>query len=96
MKVFDPIKVKANQSAEVIRENMQKSLKRGLPELQTDSQHRERLVICGGGPSIEDNLRKLRKESKHTVFCVNGALGYLLKKGITPDACVLADPSPIL
>jgi hypothetical protein len=75
---------------------MQKSLKRGLPELQTDSRHRERLVICGGGPSIEGNLSKLRKELKHTVFCVNGALGYLLKKGITPDACVLADPSPIL
>lgn len=53
------------------------------------------VIICGFAPSIEGELktiRKLKKKKGTRLICVNAAHDWLLKKGIKPDIMLMLDP----
>lgn len=53
-------------------------------------------VICGGGPSLNDELPRLRELARRGVpiYTVNKTHDHLISLGITPYAQVLLDPNP--
>jgi hypothetical protein len=64
----------------------------GLPEVQVVKQRQKAPVaIVGTGPSVIADLERLRAW-KGPVWAMNGALGLLLRNGITPTAWVTLDP----
>lgn len=58
--------------------------------------HKGKLVICGGGPSLADNLDKIRfrKRRGQTIWALNGVHDYLIENRIIPDAMVMTDSRP--
>lgn len=57
----------------------------------------ETAIICGGGPSLVDNLGTLRKLSKrrgHKIICTNKTHDFLVRRNFRPWAVVLLDPMP--
>lgn len=50
-------------------------------------------LVCGGGPSLEDDLETIRQMAKGggVIFAMNGAASFLVKNGIAPDYQVIAD-----
>ncbi|HOD39972.1 MAG: hypothetical protein BWY32_03200 [bacterium ADurb.Bin243] len=50
-------------------------------------------VVCGAGPSLQDNIELLKKyRDRFTVFGVDASLMPLYKAGIEPDAILTIDP----
>lgn len=62
----------------------------GLPTIGHGTPNQETLCIVAGGPSLARYLDDLRS-SGGVVVTVNGCHDYLLRNGIKPWACVLAD-----
>lgn len=57
----------------------------------------ETAIICGGGPSLLDNLgtlRKLYNRRGHKIICTNKTHDFLVKRNFKPYAVVLLDPMP--
>ena len=56
--------------------------------------HDELAVMCSGGPSLRDDLPKIREryEAGHKVLCVKHSHDYLIENGIVPWGCFLLDP----
>lgn len=57
----------------------------------------ETALICGGGPSLKDNLgllRKLSKRKNHKIITTNKTHDWLVKRGFPVWAVVLLDPMP--
>lgn len=71
-------------------ENVRVNVKRGLPQAGEFKAHNRRLAIAGGGPSLQDTWKKL-KNPKFDVAAVNGSLGFLLERKVTPWACGVVD-----
>lgn len=49
------------------------------------------LILVGGGPSLKDNvekIRKLRENQNNRIVCMNDSMTFLLDNGITPDVNV--------
>lgn len=74
-----------------MRENVTKDVEwfAGLPE------HRGKLVIVAGGPSLRNCYRaiKARQNANEVIVACNGAHRVLRKNGITPDFVACVDPS---
>lgn len=53
-------------------------------------------IMCGGGPSLADNLEKIGAEQigGGRIFALNGAAQFLVKNGIVPDYQVIMDAQP--
>lgn len=71
-------------------ENARSSLARKLPLVDICKPHGATLCIAGGGPSLEDTY----KEMKGYIGAVNGSLGFLMDRGVLPNACAVVDPGP--
>ena len=58
--------------------------------------HHGKLVLASAGPSLEDNLDKIRELQKGgaKIFCVKHSHNTLIENGIIPWACVILDPRP--
>jgi|TARA_R110000744_G_scaffold95719_3_gene184861 hypothetical protein len=59
--------------------------------------HNQKLIICGGGPSLNDTFKNVRKQAKSNrvkILAVNKTHDWLIKRGIKPDFGVLIDPKP--
>lgn len=69
-------------------ENAVSCLARGLPEAQRCKPHGRRLSVAAGGPSLADTYQDL----DGTVVAVNGSLGWLLDRDVTPFAVGIMDP----
>lgn len=69
-------------------DNMRVNKARGLRELEPCRPHPTLLSIAAGGPSLADTCQNLTGY----IAAVNGSLGYLLERGIVPDACAVLDP----
>ena len=57
----------------------------------------ETAIICGGGPSLADNLgllRRLYNRRGHKIICTNKTHDWLVKRNFKPWAVVLLDPMP--
>jgi hypothetical protein len=53
------------------------------------------LVICGGAPSLAEDLPVISLLSREaTVWAINGVADYLFREGITPDGHVMLDALP--
>lgn len=74
---------------EQLLDNVRYAMTLGLPEVTQCAPHDEILSIAGGGPSLEDTYKDLTGY----IAAVNGSLGYLLKRGVTPQMCGVCDPS---
>jgi len=83
-------------TADELRVNMASANARGYPVVEKLESNWRPLAIVGGGPSVDEDIDELRAwKSKHPyaeIWAVNGALGWLLARGITPDAMVMMDP----
>jgi hypothetical protein len=102
MGVRELMQSKAQESAistdEVIRRT-RKAMKRGLPGvgmLRRYTTPSREAVICGGGPSLNDELPRLRELARRgiPIYTVNKTHDHLVSLGITPYAQVLLDPNP--
>jgi hypothetical protein len=53
----------------------------------------EHMVVVGGGPSLADTYRNLRRRQKqgHHIWAVNAVHDYLIERHIVPDCCALLD-----
>lgn len=88
-------KVEANTSDEIMRENVLHSL--DLPCELLDGKYAEpnedRLIICGGGPSLADSLSEIAiaQRGGAIIWALNGTFRYLSERGIEPNAHILLD-----
>lgn len=84
-------------SSDITIEQMKKNIKRGLPRLHNIDGFRlskdEPIAIVGGGPSLKDNLEKLR-EFKVKIAC-GSAHDYLVENDIYCTYAVVCDPDAI-
>jgi hypothetical protein len=71
-------------------DNVRSALRRGLPQVRRCRPHGHVLSVAAGGPSLEDTWRDLGGY----VAAVNGSLGFLLERGVVPNACGVLDPNP--
>lgn len=83
----------SNMPRHVINANRESAIARGLPELEKGDKGQEKLAICGGGPSLKDNLSEIRA-FPGKVMSLNGAYNYLMNKGINPAYFTLLDAKP--
>lgn len=88
-----PINVEAQIAAnpEDIQSNLESSIKRGLPVLQYHVERPGKWLICGGGPSLKKELKKI-KRTNGQIVALNGSHDYLLKNKIKPDVFIMTDP----
>lgn len=79
-------------------DNIRAACALGLPTVLPAKAHRGIWVMCGGGPSLKDSIKHIRRRylSGETIACVNGSLKYLLENKITPHICILLDPQELL
>lgn len=87
-RVLAQFPVKPVVSAEAMLENMKSALGRGLPEIEMCCENGHTLSVVAGGPSLADTY----KELSGYIAAINGSLGFLLDKGIVPNACGVFDP----
>lgn len=87
------IDIPLNTTAEDMCAQAEANLKRELPVFRPIESHHGQAVIVGGGPSLKENLPKLRFLISRgaQVFAVNGAHDWLIERGIVPNFHVLVD-----
>ncbi len=58
----------------------------------------QKLIVCGGGASIQKTLGRIRSSKKMSqktsIIAVNKTHDFLVKRGIVPDFAMLVDPRP--
>lgn len=58
----------------------------------------QKVLICGGGPSIENTLKDIKRQIKLSkrvkVLALNKTHDWLLSKGVQPDIGCMGDPAP--
>lgn len=58
---------------------------------------KEEIVIVAGGPSLDDNLERLRSwQGEKTIIAVGTVFGKLIRAGIRPDMFVIIDPTDLV
>ena len=82
------------QSYEKIVDNIKQSRKLDIPSISDTGWWRKdvHIAIVGGGPSLKDNLDRLR-EYDYIMAC-GSVHDYLWENGIKPTWCVIVDPDP--
>ena len=75
-------------------ERTRKVMKRNLPDIfEYQNTGKGTLLICGGGPSLADELKTIRKLSKKAkILACNKTHDYLIGRKIKPDYACLLDP----
>lgn len=82
-----------NTPATTMLKQAEHNLARGLPMFVELEPHDGVALVCGGGPSLADNLMHLRFHHARggDIFAVGNTANYLLERGIKPDFQVLLD-----
>lgn len=85
-----------NHDMSHVHANIEKNAETQSNWLAPRPPHKGRLVIAGGGPSLAENLDKIkfRKRRGHTVWALNGAHDFLIENRVIPDAMVMCDSRP--
>jgi hypothetical protein len=85
-----------NVPDEILFANMHSADARGFPLIQAIPPHDEIAVICGGGPSLGDDIETIREMQQHgcKIFALNNVGHFLLERGIIADALVVLDARP--
>ncbi|TXH52540.1 MAG: DUF115 domain-containing protein [Desulfurellales bacterium] len=88
-----PVTLICNTDDEVLISNIRANSRLDRKWIGTTKAHEGIAVICGGGPSLEEDLGLI--DALHaqgaTIFALNGAAGYLASKGIWADYQVIVD-----
>lgn len=82
-----------NTEDDVLLANIRASIRRGHPQVQRFAPNRERVVLVGGGPSLDatfDELRQLVFEGAKLVT-VNGAYHWCLERNLQPKMQIVMD-----
>ena len=87
------VDVSSTYSGEKRCTNIRSALLRCLPEVKVLPEHRNRAIICGYGPSLNETVRNL-DPSKGDVYTVSGAHRVLIDRGIVPMGHIESDPRP--
>jgi SAM-dependent methyltransferase len=87
------IEIFCNTDDEVLFQNIEFNSRRALEWITEQEAHDGHAVIVGGGPSLSENLDKIRARQEHgqKVFALNGAAKFLRKNGIVADYLVICD-----
>lgn len=94
--VLRDIKTSSWLDLESKRKNFFSCRKRKLPlAYQHFKKYTGQVAIVGNGPTLADQLEKLRAFDGKIIACGSG-FPYLLSKGITPDFVIILDPSPLM
>ena len=74
-------------------ENIKANMKRGLATVHVRPPHEGVFAICAGGPSLKDEIGKIKSLQREgaKIVAVNGVYNYLLKNKVIPDIFVMAD-----
>ena len=90
------LNITCNTDEETILKNVLTNSKRPLQWVKREEPHDEIAVICGSGPSIEDEIETIRSLyfEGAVIFALNGAARWLEDNGITPHYQVLMDAQP--
>ena len=86
-----------NTAKEKVHDNIRSACDRALPWFDFDwKAHDAQVCIVGGGPSLRDELKTLRRRRAlgQRVWALNGAYDHLLRYGIIPDVHVIIDAKP--
>lgn len=85
-----------NTAPEVLLAQMEANIDRDTPLFVEVKEHGGSALICGGGPSLKDELPnlRLRIERGGHVFALNGTYDWLVERGIQPHFHVLLDARP--
>ena len=81
----------------VIKEQILENSKLGLTNLYDSPDYREgkEIAIVGGGPSLKDNLDKLRAFKGPIIAC-GSVHDFLVENNINFNYCVVCDPDPLV
>lgn len=85
-----------NTAPEVLLAQMEANIDRDTPLFVEVEAHSGKALICGGGPSLKDELPNLRRRIDRGghVFATNGTYDWLVERGIRPHFHVLLDARP--
>lgn len=85
-----------NTSEEQIIKNVRHALMLGLPTINQEEANEKFAVLIGGGPSLKDNLDKIKfhQDQGHIIFATNRTFKYLKENGIQPNFHVMLDARP--
>lgn len=84
---------KVNIDDEILLSNVRSSIRRGHPQVQHNSPKNDRIVLCGGGPSLatsEEEIRELVWAGAKLVT-VNGAYQWCIAHGLQPRTQIVMD-----
>lgn len=86
------IEVRCNTSGDITRENVESSLKRGLPAITWQAPTGVPALLVGGGPSLLQSLPTIKLGQTHgPIFALNGSARFLNEHGIIPSYQVILD-----
>lgn len=95
LKVLDGIEMegKINTEDAQLVENMKHSMRLGYPQVKPQPSQKDRVVLVGGGPSLESTLPELRELyfAGAKVVTLNGAYQWCLDRNIRPSAQIVLD-----
>ena len=83
-----------NEDKEKIRDNIEKNIKLGLPQVRPHETQWDKIICLAlGGPTLKDTFPDLLEKSKDgvPVVTVNGSYKYCMERGIRPSAFVMLD-----
>jgi hypothetical protein len=85
-----------NTSDDIVRRNVLHASSLGLPFVEAGLPNGGHVMICGGGPSLADDLALIRmhKMQGWELYAINGTGAYLTQRGIVPDVLVILDARP--
>lgn len=88
-----PVHVICNTSDDEIYENVRINSARDKVWQKVIPAHDGAAVICGSGPSLKDNLDKIKdkRDQGGVIFALNGAAKFLFENGVYPDYQVILD-----
>lgn len=80
-------------SDDELKRNIRINIRRNLPQFQPHEDQDKEVIICGGGPSLEDEFKELEELYKSGVKVVstNGSHDWLMERGIRPSLHVMVD-----
>lgn len=82
-----------NTNDATLLENIRHSITLGYPQVRPQASQKDRVVLVGGGPSLEDTFDELRQLyfEGAKVVTVNGSYQWCLDRNIRPSAQVVLD-----
>lgn len=85
-----------NTPDDQVRRNVLYACSLNLPMVEAGLPNGGHVMICGGGPSLEDDMAqiRLRKKQGWEVVAINGTGSYLAHRGINPDILLMLDARP--